>query len=128
MAQDLTPTAGPGRAPGAETSATAPASPAGYELLHEIGRGGMGVVYRARDTALGRDVAVKLLADRYPADSPAARRFLMRESDGTARRPHPRITPDRALEWPPLWKAICFGDSHARRPGTDHWTGRDCHS
>jgi serine/threonine protein kinase len=62
-------------------SAPAGPSPAavtvpGYELLEEIGRGGMGVVYRARDLSLDRDVAVKLLPDRYPAGSPEARRFL----------------------------------------------------
>ena len=40
-----------------------PANPPGYELFDEIGHGGMGIVYRARDTALDRDVAVKLLSD-----------------------------------------------------------------
>jgi tetratricopeptide (TPR) repeat protein len=90
MAQDLTPTAGPGRAPGAETSATAPASPAGYELLHEIGRGGMGVVYRARDTALDRDVAVKLLAPTFPPGSIPAQRFLG-EARITGQLQHPGI-------------------------------------
>jgi hypothetical protein len=36
----------------------------------------MGVVYRARNTALARDVAVKLLSERYPPGSPAAQLFL----------------------------------------------------
>jgi eukaryotic-like serine/threonine-protein kinase len=77
---------------GAEPGATAvpPESPPGFALLEEIGRGGMGVVYRARDEALGRDVAVKLLSDRYPADSPAARRFA-HEARITGQLQHPGI-------------------------------------
>jgi serine/threonine protein kinase len=66
------------------------ASPPGYELCDEIGHGGMGVVYRARDTALDRDVAVKLLSERYPADSPAAQRFLS-EARITGQLQHPGI-------------------------------------
>jgi tetratricopeptide (TPR) repeat protein len=89
MAEDLTHTAGSGRAAVVETSAP-PASPPGYELRDEVGRGGMGVVYRARDTALDRDVAVKLLAERYPADSPAAQRFLS-EARITGQLQHPGI-------------------------------------
>src|SRR6516162_7617890 len=89
MPEDLTHTAGPNRDGVVQTNAP-PASPPGYELREEIGRGGMGVVYRARDTALGRDVAVKLLADRYPADSPAARRFLG-EARITGQLQHPGI-------------------------------------
>jgi tetratricopeptide (TPR) repeat protein/tRNA A-37 threonylcarbamoyl transferase component Bud32 len=89
MAEDLTPTAGPLAATVGESSAP-PASPPGYELLDEIGRGGMGVVYRARDTALDRDVAVKLLSDRFPADSPAAQRFLS-EARITGQLQHPGI-------------------------------------
>jgi serine/threonine protein kinase len=74
MPEDLTHAAGPAETAAPEPSASLASAP-GYELQDEIGRGGMGVVYRARDTALDRDVAVKLLAERYPADSPAAQRF-----------------------------------------------------
>src|SRR5262249_42405663 len=89
MAEALTPTTGPLEATAAEASAP-PASPPGYELLDEIGHGGMGVVYRARDTALSRDVAVKLLSDRFPAASPAAQRFLS-EARITGQLQHPGI-------------------------------------
>jgi tetratricopeptide (TPR) repeat protein len=64
----------------------------GYELLDEIGRGGMGVVYRARDLSLDRDVAVKLLPGHVPVDSPAARRFLD-EARITGQLQHPSIPP-----------------------------------
>ena len=67
-------------------------SPPGFELLAEVGRGGMGVVYRARDIALNRDVAVKILQERYPADGPAARRFV-EESQITSQLQHPGIPP-----------------------------------
>jgi serine/threonine protein kinase len=67
-----------------------PASPPGYELGYEIGHGGMGVVYRARDLALDRDVAVKLLSERYSAGSQAAQRFLS-EARITGQLQHPGI-------------------------------------
>jgi hypothetical protein len=65
-------------------------SPPGYELTEEIGRGGMGVVYCARDTALARDVAVKLLSERYRPDSVPAQRFLS-EARITGQLQHPGI-------------------------------------
>ena len=89
MAEAMPPTTGPLGATAAEASAP-PASPQGYELLDQIGHGGMGVVYRARDAALDRDVAVKLLSDHFPADSPAAQRFLG-EARITGQLQHPGI-------------------------------------
>jgi WD40 repeat protein len=74
MGEDRTCTPAPGRA--ADPPSVPPTNPPGYELLDELGHGGMGVVYCARDVALERDVAVKLLSERYAADSLAAQRFL----------------------------------------------------
>jgi tetratricopeptide (TPR) repeat protein/tRNA A-37 threonylcarbamoyl transferase component Bud32 len=88
MPEDLTYTAGSGET-AAELTVT-PLSPPGYELIDEIGQGGMGVVYRARDVALDRDVAVKLLSPRYPADSLPAQRFLS-EARITGQLQHPGI-------------------------------------
>jgi len=67
-----------------------PAVPRGFDLLDEVGRGGMGVVYRARDLALGREVAVKVLHERYAADGSPARRFLD-EARITGQLQHPGI-------------------------------------
>ncbi len=85
---DATINTSPGTKPG-ETAAP-PESPAGYELIDEIGHGGMGVVYRARDTALDRDVAVKLLSEHHPPDSIHAQRFL-NEVRITGQLQHPGI-------------------------------------
>src|SRR5918996_2169351 len=46
-----------------------------YEILSPIGAGGMGEVYRARDTKLDRDVAIKVLPDLFAADSERLTRF-----------------------------------------------------
>jgi WD40 repeat protein/serine/threonine protein kinase len=89
MPEDLA-TNAPLEAQPGTTAGVAPAGPPGYELLDEVGRGGMGVVYRARDVALGRDVAVKLLAECYSLDSPAAQRFVS-EARITGQLQHPGI-------------------------------------
>src|SRR6516165_7480024 len=87
----------PGLRTAPDVGAVTPVPPAaglpqvpGYELFGEVGRGGMGVVYRARDLALDRDVAVKLLQDGVPADSPIARRFTD-EARITGQLQHPGI-------------------------------------
>jgi serine/threonine protein kinase len=72
---------------------TAPLVPlAGYEIDAEIARGGMGVVYHARDMAMGREVAVKVLLDKFPIDGPTARRFVD-EARITGQLQHPGIPP-----------------------------------
>src|SRR5262245_12476726 len=61
-----------------------------YRLGEEIARGGMGVVYRATDTVLGREVAVKVLQEKYAPDPGTARRFAD-EARITAQLQHPNI-------------------------------------
>ena len=65
---------------------------AGYRLEEEIGRGGMGVVYRAHDLALERSVALKLLAPRLAEDPDFRERFLV-ESRLAASLDHPNVVP-----------------------------------
>ncbi len=68
-----------------------------YSLERELGRGGMGVVYLARDVALDRAVAIKLLPpDR--AGLPGVRERFLREARTAARLSHPNIVPIHAVE------------------------------
>jgi Tol biopolymer transport system component len=63
---------------------------ASYEILGALGAGGMGEVYRARDTKLGRDVAIKVLPDLFAADTERLARF-QREAQLLAALNHPNI-------------------------------------
>jgi eukaryotic-like serine/threonine-protein kinase len=61
-----------------------------YEVLNLLGAGGMGEVYRARDTKLGRDVALKVLPEAFTLDADRLARFK-REAQVLASLNHPNI-------------------------------------
>src|SRR5262245_11271602 len=61
-----------------------------YKIVEAIGAGGMGEVYRARDTRLDRDVAIKVLPDDLASDPDALKRFE-REVKAVAALSHPNI-------------------------------------
>jgi serine/threonine protein kinase len=137
---------GPGPAPMASTRPEVP----GYELMDELGRGSMGVVYRARQRSLNRIVALKMILAGAHAGPAALARFRA-EAEAAARLHHPTIVPihelgehagmpyavlelieggslDRRLSgaaWPPraaaeLVEALARAIEHAHRRGIIH--------
>src|SRR5271154_1591315 len=61
-----------------------------YRILRKLGSGGMGVVYEAEDTRLGRHVAIKLMSERF-SKSPAAVERFQREACTASSLNHPNI-------------------------------------
>jgi eukaryotic-like serine/threonine-protein kinase len=68
-----------------------------YEIVGALGAGGMGEVYRARDTTLDRDVAIKILPDAFAVDAERVARF-QREAKVLASLNHPNIAIIHGLE------------------------------
>src|SRR5258706_7825055 len=68
-----------------------------YEIVAPLGSGGMGEVYRARDTKLNRDVAVKVLPDLFAQDAARLARFT-REAQTLASLSHPNIAAIYGIE------------------------------
>src|SRR5262245_23807492 len=84
----------PGLSTRSDASAAAPVAPGlpqvpGYEVEAVLGRGGMGVVYKAQHLALKRTVALKMLAAGHP--NPAERARFRSEAEAVARLQHPNI-------------------------------------
>src|SRR5262249_14913140 len=129
----------PGLQTAPDVGAVTPVPPAadllqgpGYELFGQIGRGGVGGVDRPRALPLAGAVAVKLLQDGYPADSPVARRFAD-EARITAQLQHPGIPPVHDLGTLPdgrpflamkLIKGSTLDHLLAARPDPAHGRGR----
>src|SRR5437667_12873312 len=78
-----------------------------YEVVSALGAGGMGEVYRAHDTTLGRDVALKILPDTFTTDPERLARFR-REAQVLASLNHPHIGAIYGLDeagWPAVPRA-----------------------
>ncbi|MFU8805583.1 MAG: protein kinase domain-containing protein, partial [Bradymonadaceae bacterium] len=84
----ITGTTGSGLFSGSDVSADG--SGRRYEIVEEIARGGMGIVYKAKDTVLGRIVAFKILGENL-RDNETAVKYFLREARAAAALSHPNI-------------------------------------
>lgn len=94
------------------------ASVAGYEIVGELGKGGMGVVYRAVHKELGRPVALKMVRGEGAADSPEGLRFLA-EAAAVAAVSHPHVVAvfeyGRSGDQPFMVLELCGGGTFSQR-------------
>src|SRR3954463_9218353 len=92
-----------------------------YEILSALGAGGMGEVYRARDTRLKRDVAIKLLPDTFASDAGRMAR-IKREAELLASLNHPNIATLYGVEGDTLVMELVEGESpQGPMPFDDAW-------
>src|SRR5688572_6179924 len=82
---------------------------ASYEILAPLGAGGMGEVYRARDTKLNRQVAIKVLPEAFSQDAERLARFT-REAQTLAALNHPNIAAIYGIEQNALVMELVEGD------------------
>src|ERR671937_1788928 len=81
-----------------------------YRIVSKLGEGGMGAVYRATDTKLNRDVAVKVLPDSFAADPDRMARFT-REAQVLASLNHPNIAAIYGIEERALVMELVEGET-----------------
>ena len=100
-----------------------------FEVTGELGSGGMGIVLRARDTKLDRDVALKVLPEAFTSDPDRLARFE-REGKVLASLNHPNIGHIDGLEETADTKALVldFALERARRSGSDAKASGSGHS
>src|SRR5579872_2805481 len=85
-----------------------------YRIASKLGEGGMGAVYRATDTKLNRDVAIKVLPDSFASDPDRLTRFT-REAQLLARLNHPNVAAIYGVEERALILELVEGDTLADR-------------
>ena len=93
---------------------TTPASIAHYKISSKLGEGAMGEVYRATDSKLGREVAIKLIPEDFARDSQRMARFT-REAQVLASLNHPNIAAIYGVEDRALIMELVEGPTLAER-------------